>query len=108
MSVALNNKESNIVDAYWNMLSPLSTKIKLQLAALLTTSVYEEESRKETLNSPNRIRSVRRRANDVPTDAQLEARFAGKEVPSFSEDPEWNEVINANTGKTIKPIEKWL
>jgi hypothetical protein len=30
------------------------------------------------------------------------------EVPPTPEDPEWNQVINANTGKTIKPIEKWL
>ena len=43
------------------------------------------------------------------TDAQLEARCAGKPMPQYPEtEPTWDEVIDSNSGKTIKPIEKWL
>ena len=35
-------------------------------------------------------------------------RFAGKPIPQLPEDAPWSEIISANIGKTIKPIEKWL
>ena len=44
-----------------------------------------------------------------PTDAHLESLFAGKDSPiPPEEDYNWSDFISANTGKNIKPIEKWL
>ena len=78
------------------------------MASLLTTAALQEESLKEGAVMARRGAKVRRRAVHSPSDAELEARFAGQEVPVLPEDPSWSEVISANTGKTIKPIEKWL
>ena len=75
---------------------------------MLTTAVLEEENQKEESMPIRRVAKVKRRASDSPTDIELQARFAGKDMPDMPEDPEWSQVISSNTGKTIKPIEKWL
>lgn len=110
MQLVLNKTENDLVNAYWDTLRTLSMKAKLRLASLLTTAAYEEESQKEITASSTKVRMVRRRPANVPTDAQLEARFAETEMPNLQEieDTSWDSVINANTGKTIKSIEKWL
>jgi len=49
------------------------------------------------------------RHNDSFTDQQWEAYFAGvpqKELPMSTPAPD--EVLNMTTGKTIKPLAKWL
>jgi len=53
-------------------------------------------------------RKVKSRYANAPSDEELEERFAGKPIPQQPEDAPWNEIINANIGKTIKPVEKWL
>ena len=108
MQIVTNRTENDIIDAYWETLRSLSIKAKLRLASLLTTAAFEEESRKESANSERRTFKVKRRALNVPTDAELEARFTETVIPDIPEDPSWNMVIDSNTGKTIKPIEKWL
>ena len=55
-----------------------------------------------------RIAKVKRRAENAPSDDQLEALFIEKPMPPMPEDASWKDIIDANTGKTIKPIEKWL
>lgn len=106
--VRLKQEESYNVDSYWEILRPLSIKAKLKLVTMLTTAVLEEENRKEDNTSARRIAKVVRHVTNSPTDAELQARFAGKEMPEQPEDPEWKQVITSNIGKTIKPIEKWL
>lgn len=109
MELAVNNNETRIVAHYWEMLRPLSMKAKLRLATLLTSSVFEEESLKEEpIPQKRRTARVIRHAENIPSDAELEARFNGKDMPETPPDPSWNHVIDSNTGKTIKPIEKWL
>lgn len=107
-NIALTTNTPKSIEGYWEMLKPLSMKDKLQLAIMLTNAAYEEESSKNKTSTTRIIRQVRRRAEHVPTDEQLAARFAGLESPQLPEEPEWSQVIAANTGKTIKPIEKWL
>ena len=107
-SLASTLNEEKKIDNYWEMLKPLSMKAKLQLAIMLTNAAYEEETIKEKANTTKTARRVRRRAEHVLSDQQLAARFEGLESPELPEDPEWNQVIAANTGKTIKPIQKWL
>jgi hypothetical protein len=105
MQIATNRTENDIIDAYWENLRSLSMKAKLRLASLLTTAAFEEECRKENVSPQKRLVRVKRRAVDTPSDAQLESQFAELEAPEIPEDPIWSAVINANTGKTIKPIE---
>ena len=110
MAIAVRKTESDMVDAYWETLRTLSVRAKLKLASLLTTAAFEEESRRDTDTAlqSGKTRRVVRRASEVPSDAELQARFSGKEIPCIPEDPSWSQVIDSNTGKTIQPIEKWL
>lgn len=108
MELVINNNDSNIVASYWELLRPLSVKVKLKLASMLTASVCEEESISEKVTKGRRKAKVIRRALNTPSDRELEARFEGSDMPELPADPAWSHVINANTGKTIKPIEKWL
>ena len=108
MNITIHNDEAYLVDAYWEKLSALSLKAKLQLASMLTAAALKEESLKDISSSIKRTCKVKRRAVDPPSDNELEARFSGTEMPEIPEDPSWNQVISANTGKTIKSIEKWL
>ena len=104
MNTAIARTEADVVDHYWNMLRSQSRRVKLSLASKLTSSVLEEEA---SLGGSSR-RRVKRRFDNAPSDAELEERFAGKSVPAQPDDAPWSEIINANIGKTIKPIEKWL
>ena len=108
MEIAIQRNESDIVDSYWEKLQSLSMKAKLKLAALLTTAAFEEECQNSSSTIVRKAVKVKRRAENVPSDAQLEARFEGVSSPEIPQDPSWSEVISSNTGKTIQPIEKWL
>lgn len=108
MDIVLQRNEAAIVDAYWKMLRTLGIRVKLKLATMLTSSALEEETIADARPARRKCRVIRRTGN-TPSDAQLEERFMGLEMPPVpKEEPAWSEVINANIGKTIKPIEKWL
>lgn len=65
-------------------------------------------TRKDTTTHYRKAKIVRK-AHSIPTDRELETRFANLEMPTAPEDDViWQDVINSNSGKTIKPIEKWL
>ena len=103
MDIALQNTELGIVDTYWEKLRTLSKMARLNLASRLTYSVFEEET-----TSMRRVAKIRKRSN-TPTDAELQAYFEGKAMPSMPEqDDTWDTIIDANSGKTIRQIEKWL
>ena len=108
MNLTIQGQEKDLVQTYWDKLSNLSLRAKLQLASLLTASALDEANESDVSTQTRRTGKVRRRALNSPSDAQLESRFAGTEVPVAPEDPSWSQVISSNTGKTIKPIEKWL
>ena len=106
MDVVLKRSDNDIVETYWKMLSTLSKTVKLKLASKLTNAVLEEEV---TDQKPSRKAKVRRRANAVPSDAELESRFADLSIPEYPQDDfTCKDIIDANSGRTIKPIEKWL
>ena len=52
---------------------------------------------------------ARRRYAAAPSDAELEARFIDAAMPEYPQDEfTCGDIIKANSGRTIKPIEKWL
>ena len=108
MEAVLTKPENDTVEAYWRMLSKLSRTVKLSLASKLTKSVLDDEIA-ERSSLPSRKAKVIRRAVATPSDADLEARFVNQEMPQeLDSDSEWQDIIKANSGKTIKNIEKWL
>ena len=70
--------------------------------------LIEQAAKEEKASHARRVFRVKRRSACSPSDEELATRFAGKEVPQTPDDPDWSQVIDSNTGKTIKPIEKWL
>ena len=107
MDVVINRNENDIVETYWSMLSALSRTVKLKLASRLTDSVIAEETKEQT--SPQRKAKVKRRAVSAPSDAELEKKFADLPMPRFPKDDFTSkDIIDANSGKMIKSIEKWL
>ena len=108
MNTSTIRTEADVINAYWDMLRTQSRRVKLSLASLLTSSVVEEESALDNHSESQPRRKVKSRYANAPSDEELEERFAGKSIPQQPEDAPWNEIINANIGKTIKPVEKWL
>ena len=84
----------------------LSTQNKRWLGEHLIAEAAKEE--RATFAHTAKVLRVKRRAANSPTDAALEARFAELDMPEIPADPDWSQVVTANSGKTIKPIEKWL
>ncbi len=108
MEAVLKWNEIDTVEACWKVLSSLSRTAKLSLASKLTNSVLEEEMSDES-NSHPRAAKVHRKAYPSLSDAELEARFAHLEMPQEPDgDASWHDVVKANSGRTIKSIEKWL
>lgn len=107
MEAVLKRSDNDIVETYWKMLSSLSKTAKLKLASMLTNAVLEEEGLEK--KSYTRKAKVRRRAVADHSDAELEAMFANQAMPEYPQDDfSCEDIIKANSGKTIKPIEKWL
>ena len=80
---------------------PIEAWIKQQVEALASLADSSKMPSK-------RIAKIKKRAENSPTDEQLEAYFAGKPMPAIPEDPLWRDVIHSNSGRTIQSIEKWL
>ena len=94
---------------YLQMLYTLSKEARLYVLSKLTDSLLKEEVQTKLSEPTRRSRAVRRSSSQEMTDAQLEALFADKPMPdSPVSEPTWEEVIRSNSGKTIKPVEKWL
>lgn len=108
MEAVLTNSSNNVVlEVYWKMLSTLSRTVRLGLASRLTDSILKEELSGQT-SAPRKIAKVKRMPIDK-TDAELEAEFADKPMPELPVgDAPWQDVIKANSGRTIKPVEKWV
>lgn len=102
--------EQKTAESYLSMLYALSKEARLYVLSKLTDSLLREEIREKTVPSHSRRAKVIRRSSvHSLTDSELEKRFADKNMPDYPEsEPTWSEVINANSGKTIKPVEKWL
>lgn len=106
MVVATEHKR---IESYLPLLYSLSKEARLYIVSKLTDSLLREEGQVVASTSPKRTARVKRRASSAVSDAELSKRFSGIPMPQYpTEEPTWEEVINSNTGKTIKPIEKWL
>ena len=82
----------------------LSVQNKRWLGEQLIAQAKREERLEEKFSHSKRTFKVKRRYVCSPSDEELSALFAGKDIPRIPEDPDWRQVIDANTGKTIKPI----
>jgi len=80
----------------------METWIQQQVESLL------KERLAQSANHSTAKRIVKRRAEHIPSDSQLETLFIGKDMPVMPDDSSWEEIISAKMGKTIKSMEKWL
>ncbi|MBR1499079.1 MAG: hypothetical protein IJ615_05560 [Bacteroidaceae bacterium] len=86
----------------------LSARNKRWLGEKLIEQAKGEDLLAKKALHTRRVHKVVRRSAGSPSDNELSALFAGRDVPQMPDDPDWDQVIDANTGKTIKPMEKWL
>lgn len=101
--------EYRTADNYLQLLNTLSKEVRLYVVSKLSDSIFREETLGRTPVSRRKARVVNRSVSKKISDEQLEARFADKPMPSYPPtEPTWAEVIDSNSGKTIKPVEKWL
>ena len=108
----MNAKSLNHLWNYLQGLAMTSANRRWLAGKLIEASLNHSPENPAALDTgcqPKRMAvRVKRRAENVPADEQLEALFAGKEMPALPPSDSWKEIINANTGKVIKPMEKWL
>ena len=101
--------EHKTIDGYLPLLCSLSKEARLYLVSKLTDSLLREEEQIAALTSPRRKAKVKRRTSSAVSDEELAEHFSETSMPQYpTEEPTWEEVINSNKGRTIKPIEKWL
>ncbi|MBQ9186758.1 MAG: hypothetical protein IJ144_02900 [Prevotella sp.] len=97
--------ERKTAEDYLQLLYALSREARLYVVSKLADSLLQEES--GDVLKCRKARVVRRPS--TMSDVELEKRFSGMVSPDYPEtEPTWAEVISSNSGKTIKPIEKWL
>lgn len=90
-------------------LSSLSNEDKAWVINFLVQGLFAVPTKDAVETTSGRRTATVIRRHGAPSDAQLQALFGDKESPSIpEEDYSWSDVINANSGKTIQPIEKWL
>ena len=90
------------------ILSALSNEDKAWVINFLVQGLFVATPSENKNPTPRRKATAKKRRVDS-TDADLESLFAGKDSPlPPEEDYNWSDIIKANSGKTIKPIEKWL
>lgn len=89
-------------------LSSLSNEEKAWVINFLVQGLIVATASENKNPSPRRKAIAKKRYGE-PTDAHLETLLAGEDAPMLPEgDYNWSDIIRANSGKTIKPIEKWL
>ncbi len=100
--------EHRTVDNYLAMLYSLSKEARLYIVSKLTDSLLREEEHVGAITSTRKAK-IKRRATSVVSDEEMKSHFSGKPMPQYpTQEPTWSEVISSNSGRTIKPVEKWL
>ncbi|MBP5338020.1 MAG: hypothetical protein J6Z14_01775 [Prevotella sp.] len=90
-------------------LSTLSNEEKAWVIHFLVQGLFLTAPSMDGKSSTQRRTAKVVHRHHSPSDAELESLFEGKATPAAPEETHaWSDIISANTGKTIKPIEKWL
>ena len=90
---------------YWDSIKGAGRETKLTLISLLSTSL--KESMDNDCVAPEHRRKLRARHRSVT--AQLPSNYDAEPIPLPSEtDSTLSGIIDANSGKLIEGLEKWL
>lgn len=99
-TIALDKETSN----YWNYIKKASDKEKLTLIALLSSSLADGNDAVKVETKPLKARRL-----NALSDEEMENLMQGDSVPvSDSEDTELKDIVEANSGRLTKGLEKWL
>jgi len=89
---------------YWKLIQSATKKEKLTLIALLSHSLAEEEG-----NMAVETRSLKARRLNVLTTEQMDQLITGEPLPLTGDDSDClSDIVDANQGKIVKGLEKWL
>ena len=100
--------EHRTVDQYLASLYSLSKEARQYIVSKLTDSLLSDEAN-AVAPSIRRKAKVKHRSTSIVSDEELNVRFSDNPMPPYpTEEPTWSEVIKSNSGRTIKPVEKWL
>jgi len=87
---------------YWDIIKSASSKSKLSLIMLLSASMADEDI---VVTHAMPLKAHRRTAL---SDEQIEDEMKGSPVPIESSDENISELIDANRGRIVEGLEKWL
>ena len=101
--------EFKTAEKYLQMLYALSKEARLYVLSKLSDSLLQDEIKENVPGPRRKAKVLHRSTSSSVTDEELEGVFASEDMPDYPKtEPSWDEVIKANSGKTIKSIEKWL
>lgn len=89
---------------YWELIKKANSKAKLTLITLLSTSLTDADIAVKVETKP-----LKARRPDALSDEEMESLMQGAPVP-LNEDKatDLKDIVEANSGKLVKGMEKWL
>ena len=100
-AIALDRETRN----YWEQIKSASSKAKLTLITLLSASMADEEDVVVTCAT---LPVSARRLNTM-SDEEMELEMQGEPVPiTTEEETPLVDIVEANSGRIVKGLEKWL
>lgn len=98
-AIAIDRETSN----YWEIIKDASKKSKLTLLTLLSASMVDDEL-VTTQQHP-----VKARRLSAMTDDEMEREMQGESTPIIADaESTPAEIVEANRGRIVKGLEKWL
>ncbi len=98
-AIAVDKETSN----YWEMIKGASNKAKLTLMALISASMVDDEI------ITTRQKPVKAHRLSAMTDEEMELEMQGDATALSGEDEgALSEIVEANRGRIVKGLEKWL
>ena len=98
-AIAVDKETSN----YWEMIKGASNKAKLTLMALISASMVDDEI------ITTRQKPVKAHRLSAMTDEEMELEMHGDATALSGEDEgALSEIVEANRGRIVKGLEKWL
>lgn len=99
-TIALDKGTSN----YWNLIKTATEKEKLMLIALLSSSLADGEG-----NVAIETKTIKGHRRHAISDEEMEQLINGTPQPLSTEDNiNLQDIVDANQGRIVKGLEKWL
>lgn len=89
---------------YWNLIKDAGNEVKLALITLLSSSMTSDGNAIAVQSKPLKARRL-----NAMTEDEMEKEMKGDPIPlSDSDEATPSEIVEANRGKMVKGLERWL